>query len=157
LAGRGRLWVAFVTAGSLLICYDLGIWGVFGRSERKGKGDDEEEKDRIQSEDSDEDVLAKAGLGMVLESENGADKKGKQNREETSDEESLSKIELVKTVESETTTKNEVSVEATHRDVKDPTFGAREYMKEELTSQVVVEEEKPPILGSKGMLQVASG
>ena len=29
LAGNKRFWIAFVAAGSLRICYDLGLWGMF--------------------------------------------------------------------------------------------------------------------------------
>lgn len=29
LAGNDRFWIAFVAAGSLRICYDLGLWGMF--------------------------------------------------------------------------------------------------------------------------------
>lgn len=29
LAGRKRFWIAFVAAGALRICYDLGLWGMF--------------------------------------------------------------------------------------------------------------------------------
>jgi len=54
LAGHGRFWVAFVTAGSLRIAYDLGLWAMFvnmklfqheqgeSRGDERKQGDEEE-------------------------------------------------------------------------------------------------------------------
>jgi hypothetical protein len=50
LAGKGMLWVAFVTAGSLMIAYDLGILAMFGG--HKARCGDDGSDDRIHNEES---------------------------------------------------------------------------------------------------------
>jgi MFS family permease len=50
LAGKGMLWVAFVTAGSLMIVYDLGILALFGGHKTQSR--DDESDDRIQNEET---------------------------------------------------------------------------------------------------------
>ena len=68
LAGHDRFWIAFVAAGSLRICYDLGLWGMFvnmrlHQHEEKG-GENGGERRR----ESDEEELSE----LPRQTENGS-------------------------------------------------------------------------------------
>jgi dipeptide/tripeptide permease len=70
LAGKGNLWVAFVTAGSLMVVYDMGILVAFGG--HKSQCQDEESDDQIQNEERNDSVMSvktAEAIGAVGEEE----------------------------------------------------------------------------------------
>jgi hypothetical protein len=68
LAGNDRFWIAFVAAGSLRICYDLGLWGMFinmrlHQHEEKGEEQSAENGNERRRESDEEELRELPRLG----------------------------------------------------------------------------------------------
>jgi hypothetical protein len=88
LAGREKLWVSFIVAGSLMVVYDLGILAVFGG--RKSQCQDGGSDDRKQDEESNDPVRSEETTEVINRVE-----------KETKSEAAMDSKELVYTGEKE--------------------------------------------------------